>query len=559
MDNRVEEAVEYIDANPRVSIASVARQFAIPRMTLVGRLDGAQSKKGRPATNTKLSREEETAICRYIDRLDGVNLAVRPQFITEAANYILKSRSSSRQDPATIPTVGANWTKRFIKRHNYCKKLQKKIQMDRQTAEQPQRMLEYFNRLRKAIEDEGIQPTDIWNMDETGFRIGAGKDQLVVTKRDRQHYFGLPENRESATSVEAISAAGEHIPAFVILSGQLHMARWFQPELDEDLVVALSPTGYSNDQLSLAWIHHFQEHTAKRTQGRRRLLILDGHGSHHTIEFIKYCEKHEIVPFGLPPHLTHILQPLDVVVFQPLKHYYSKELDIMVRDGLTNISKIEFLQCIQQARRQAFKKATISSAFKKTGIWPFNPQVVLDVLQQRVPQRTPSPSTEQCRQDQGSSPFQTPHTLRQLNKVADVLTEELCDDDFDHRFRYNLGRFIRGSLTQATELVQTRRDLSRTRYAEYVQNRRRVMKNTPLKAGGLITVKEARRMAQKRQEAEQAKILAAAEAAERRKQQRHQRIAFEAAKKARRWRNEGILRPVEIRDAHGKLKSLRRF
>ena len=516
-------------------------------------------KKGRPAANTKLSREEETAICHYIDRLDRINLAVRPQFITDAANYILKLRSSSRQDPATIPTVGANWTKRFVKRHSYCKRLQKKMQLDRQTAEEPQRVLEYFNRLRKVIEDEGIQPSDIWNMYETGFRIGTGKDQLVVTKRDRQHYFGLPENRESATSVEAISAAGEHIPAFVILSGQLHMARWFQPELNDDMTVALSPTGYSNDQLSLSWIRHFHEHTVKSTQGQKRLLILDGHGSHHTIEFVRYCDGQSIIPFGLPPHLTHILQPLDVVVFQPLKHYYSKELDIMVRDGLTNITKIEFLQCIQQARRQAFKKCTICSAFQKTGIRPFNPQVVLEVLQKRVPQRTPSPSGEQGKDEQDSSPFQTPCTLRQLNKVADVLTEELCDDDFDNRFRYNLSRFIRGSLTQATELVQTRRDLSRTRYAEYVQNRRRVMKNTPLKAGGLIAVKEARRMAQKRQKVEQAKILAAAEAAERRKRQRHQRVALEAAKKARRWRNEGILKSVEIRDVHGKLKSLRRF
>jgi hypothetical protein len=45
-------------------------------------------------------------------------------------------------------------------------------------------------------------------MDETGFQIGVGKDQMVVTKRRRAHYFSLPTNRESATAVEAISAAG---------------------------------------------------------------------------------------------------------------------------------------------------------------------------------------------------------------------------------------------------------------------------------------------------------------------------------------------------------------
>ena len=70
----------------------------------------------------------------------------------------------------------------------------------------------------------------------------------------------------------------------------------------------------------------------------------------------------------MPPNLTHILQPLDVVVFQHLKHYHAKELDIMVRDGLTKVTKLEFLSCIGRVRLQAFKQSTILSAFRKTGI-----------------------------------------------------------------------------------------------------------------------------------------------------------------------------------------------
>ncbi len=32
-------------------------------------------------------------------------------------------------------------------------------------------------------------------------------------------------------------------------------------------------------------------------------------------------------PFGLPSHTTHLLQPLDVCVFQPLKHWHSKAVN----------------------------------------------------------------------------------------------------------------------------------------------------------------------------------------------------------------------------------------
>ncbi|KJZ68221.1 hypothetical protein HIM_12386 [Hirsutella minnesotensis 3608] len=85
----------------------------------------------------------------------------------------------------------------------------------------------HFQRLQKILEQEGIQPDDIWNMDETGFRVGVGKDQLIVTKRKRSHYFSIPENRESATLIEAISAARRFTPAFIILAGQNHMANWY--------------------------------------------------------------------------------------------------------------------------------------------------------------------------------------------------------------------------------------------------------------------------------------------------------------------------------------------
>ena len=182
-------------------------------------------------------------------------------------------------------------------------------------------------------------------------------------------------------AIEAISAGGRFTSAFLILSGQLHMSQWYQQrELESDTVIATSSTSYSNDELGLSWIKHFDKHTVKTTQGSKRLLIIDGHGSHHTKQFIQYYNDHKIIPFSLSPHLTHLLQLLDVVVFQPYENYHAKVLNIMVRDGVINITKLEFLGCIQQVRKQAFKRETILSAFRKTGISPLNPQVVLEIV-----------------------------------------------------------------------------------------------------------------------------------------------------------------------------------
>ena len=143
------------------------------------------------------------------------------------------------------------------------------------------------------------------------------------------------------------------------------------------MVIGTSPTDYSNDELSMAWIQHFETHTRKGTIGSKRLLLMDGYESHCIQEFIQYCDDNGIIPFGFPPHSTHLLQLLDVVVFQPLKHYHTEALDLIVQDGCANITKIEFLSVIQEVRRKAFKEETILSAFKKSGLVPYNPLVVL--------------------------------------------------------------------------------------------------------------------------------------------------------------------------------------
>jgi hypothetical protein len=109
------------------------------------------------------------------------------------------------------------------------------------------------------------------------------------------------KNRESATVIEAISAGGQVIPAFLILAEQVDIAQWCQqPELDDDTAVITSASGYSNDEVSLHWFRHFEAHAKAKTVGPYRLLILDGHGSHCTREFVEFCDAHHIVPFGLP-------------------------------------------------------------------------------------------------------------------------------------------------------------------------------------------------------------------------------------------------------------------
>src|SRR5450755_1980513 len=76
--------------------------------------------------------------------------------------------------------------------------------------------------------------------------------------------------------------------------------------------VQLNDSGYMDDRLSMSYIKHFDEFTKDHAVGKWRMLISDDHGSHEHYDFIEYCWKHYIIPYPLPPHTTHLMQPLDV-------------------------------------------------------------------------------------------------------------------------------------------------------------------------------------------------------------------------------------------------------
>ena len=88
-------------------------------------------------------------------------------------------------------------------------------------------------------------------MDETGFQIGCRIAHCVVTlDKSKPLRFVDPDNLDYVTSVECISAGGWSMPPFVILKGAHILHKWGNNDLPPDTVLAVSLTGYSNDQLA---------------------------------------------------------------------------------------------------------------------------------------------------------------------------------------------------------------------------------------------------------------------------------------------------------------------
>jgi hypothetical protein len=95
-------------------------------------------------------------------------------------------------------------------------------------------------------------------MDETGFRISILNGKIIIIYLNTKAiYLADPDNRESLTMIETVSARGKAITLFLILKGEILLEKHFNNDLNTESVFATSFTRYINDTLSLKYIKHF--------------------------------------------------------------------------------------------------------------------------------------------------------------------------------------------------------------------------------------------------------------------------------------------------------------
>jgi hypothetical protein len=216
-----------------------------------------------------------------------------------------------------------------------------------------------------TIAKYGIRSDDIWNFDDTGFLMGMIASGMVVTGTDRR---GRPKsvqpgNREWITVIQAINAAGWAIQPFIIGGGQYHLANWYrESNLPGDWAIATSQNGWTDNEIGLEWLKHFNRCTSNRSVGSYRLLILDGHESHHSVDFERYCKEHKIITLYMPPHSPHLLQPLDIGYFNLLKNAYGREIEHLIRCSITHVSKTEFFPAFYAAHQATMTENVFKSA-----------------------------------------------------------------------------------------------------------------------------------------------------------------------------------------------------
>ena len=242
-----------------------------------------------------------------------------------------------------------------------------------------------------------------------------------VHRRDISNFKKVPGRQEWITAIECISASGIAVPPLVIFAAKYTNTGWIPTTALLNWRFSTSTSGWTSDSHAYEWITTVFDPETRRADKERRLLILDGHGSHLTARFIAYCQSRAIDIVILPPHTSHILQPLDVGIFAPLKRALSSRVDALFRLDAGRVPRVEWTTGYIEAREQAFTTSNILSSFRATGVSQLSPITILSTLRMPTPPHTtPQPIESTAALDlsllNSSPPDGT--ELRQANAVV---------------------------------------------------------------------------------------------------------------------------------------------
>jgi len=102
------------------------------------------------------------------------------------------------------------------------------------------------------------------------------------------------------------------------------------------------------------------------------ILYVDGHSSHLTLPVVQFCMDHQIELIALFPNATHLIQPLDVVLFRTLKSSWRDCTNDWRVQNQRNLRREDFGPLLKKAIERIELPRVMSNGFRKCGFFPFS-------------------------------------------------------------------------------------------------------------------------------------------------------------------------------------------
>lgn len=376
-EEEVAEAVRAVQDG--MSKKQAAQVYQIPRSTLVNRCLGRHTKpQGHP---TILSPEEEVIISRTLGVVADWGFPLTKPDIKQIVKKFLDKKG------IVIPILkdnlpGDDMVASFIQRNNLSVRIASNIKRSRASVDQDD-VNKFFDNITPALlESTGDH---IYNYDETNITDDPGARKVIVPRNCKRVERVQNFSRTAISIMVCGTASGELLPPMVVYKAYNIYENWCAGG-PIGTVYKNSPSGWFDANLFEIWFTQILVPHIQRTRqpGKRVIVVGDNLASHFAPNVIAIAQDQDIYLTPFPPNATHLMQPLDVAVFAPMKKTWRVILDKWRRESRYpgSIPKEQFPLLLNRLWTQIQPNVTqnLISGFRATGLFPCNPQEVLKRL-----------------------------------------------------------------------------------------------------------------------------------------------------------------------------------
>lgn len=278
--------------------------------------------------------------------------------------------------------AGVEWMAGFMHRHrNLSLRSAEGCSLSRATSFNQHNVSTFFTNLENILKRQpkfgsGMR---IFNLDETATKTVPGESHVIAERGIKQVCrVTSAEKGTLVTTCAFISATGTALPPVMVFP-RVHFKDHMLVGAPPATLGLAQPSGWMTAPLFVEVMNHFITHTGSSLDNPS-LLILDNHESHLSLEAVTLAKSSGVTLLTLPPHTSNKLQPLDVGVFGPFQAFYRAAHDSwMSRNPGKTFSIYNVAECVGIAYTKAMTPSNIQSAFKKTGIFPFDKNVFTEM------------------------------------------------------------------------------------------------------------------------------------------------------------------------------------
>ena len=257
-----------------MGVRKVSRMYGVPCRTLRRHRDGLTSRPGRARLGryeTALPTDVEDSLKEHIlfmeNRLFGLtNLELRRLAFSVAER-------SGINHPFQNGLAGKDWLRGFLKRHpDISLRKPQGTSINRAVSFNKQNVEEFFKIYKDILEKQSFQARQIWNMDETGITTVQTPCKILAKSGKRSvGKIVSAERGQLMTVIVSCSAAGHYIPPLLIWPRK-RMAEQLMKGTPPDSIGAVSDSGWTDGNIFLVWLKHFQKWTHSSADNPQLLI-----------------------------------------------------------------------------------------------------------------------------------------------------------------------------------------------------------------------------------------------------------------------------------------------